>query len=87
VDKVQKELLKTYYHSRGVAVAGPRGGDYKPYEYSNFALKNGIMDLESLPISTKYKLYDENKRVRGYVAPYLDAYNEAAKGFLKLLLT
>ncbi len=87
MDKVQKELLKTYYHSRGVAVAGPRGGDYKPYEYSNFALKNGIMDLESLPISTKYKLYDENKRVRGYVAPYLDAYNEAAKGFLKLLLT
>ena len=86
MEKVQKELLKSYYRARGLALNGRYGGTYHDYEYSKYALDKGIMDLEPLSISKKYDLFQNNKRVREYVAPYIDEYNKGAKGFLRLLL-
>ena len=85
MDKAQKELIKSYYHARGIVVQG-RGHSYKTYEYSPYALDNGIINLDALSIADKYELFQDNKSVRNYVAPLIDAYNKNAKGFLRLLL-
>ena len=85
MDKAQKELLKSYYHARGIAVSDGHH-KYEPYEWSKFALDNKIMDLETLPIGEKFKVFQDNPRVREYITPYIDAYNKNAKGILRVIL-
>jgi len=49
MDKSQKELIKTYYRKRGIAVKQNFSQyNFKNYEYSSYALKNNLIDLSNL---------------------------------------
>lgn len=85
MDKPQKELLKTYYYFRGISVSSNRDR-YKDYEYSKYALDNGIINIKDMPIGEKWRVFNNNRKVREYLAPHIDEYNKEATGFLRLLV-
>jgi hypothetical protein len=88
MDKVQKQLLDTYYRKRGIAVAqnARYNNKYQPYEYSKYALDNKIINLKVLTIGEQFEIYNTNKNVSNYILPYIEAYNKKSVGFLRILL-